>query len=238
MNEFSTFLSDPKVILSIFALLISIVSLIWTIANQREENHRWDKLNSANIVIKEARMTKWKELTKDEAMKTDWGYEASIYSSGETSDVVQIPYHLVARDLTTKEKVIGVNPVFTIQDVREELIRVGYKNKVFITRLFRPRFVFENIGKTDATDLLIEIDAKLPNEDWKNAFKANTLITLAASQTCTVTFDIELPIGTELPEALSFKVHLTFKDIHKEVIKRETKAKWTSSDNYWSYGEA
>lgn len=237
MNESSNFFSDPKVILSLFALLISSVSLIWTLANQWEQNRRWDNLNSANIAIKEVKMTKWKELTKDEAMKTNWGYDPSIYSSTETFDLFQIPYHLVARDLTTKEKVKGVNPVFTIPQIGEELKRVGYNNKVFITRLFRPRFILENMGKTDATDLSIEIDAKPPNEDWRNVFKANALVILSASQTSTVAFDVELPVEVPLPSALNFKVKLVFKDLHNNIIKKEIKAKWTSDDNYWSYGE-
>ncbi len=237
MNGSSNFFSDPKVILSLFALLISILGFVWTLANQWEQNRRWDSLNAANIVVKEVKMIKWKELTKDEAMKTNWGYDPSIYSSGETFNYFQIPYHLVASDLTTKERVAGVNPAFTLQEVEEELKRMGYKSKVIITRLFRPRFILENTGKTDANDLSIEIYAKLPNEDWRSAFKSNTLIKLAGSQTSTVTFDIELPIEGQLPSALNFKVELSFKDIHNNVIKRETKAKWTTSDNFWSYGE-
>ena len=109
MNESSHFFSDPKVILSLFALLISSVSLIWTLANEWEQNRRWDNLNSANIAIKEVKMTKWKELTKDEAMKTHWGYGPSIYSSGETFDLFQIPYHLCRVILPQrKERVKGV----------------------------------------------------------------------------------------------------------------------------------
>jgi hypothetical protein len=128
MNESSNFFSDPKVILSLFALLISVVSLIWTFANQWEQNRRWDKLNTANISVKEIKMTKWKELTKSEAMKTDWGYDPSIYSSGETFDSFQLPYHLVVRDVTTKEIIKGINPVFTMAEVNDELgaSRLGF----------------------------------------------------------------------------------------------------------------
>ena len=67
-----------------------------------------------------------------------------------------------------------MSSVFTIPQVGEELKRVGHNNKVFITRLFRPWFILENMEK-QMTDLSIEISAKLPNEDWKNAFKANAL---------------------------------------------------------------
>lgn len=237
MNVSSNFFSDPKVILSLFALLISFVSLIWTLANQWEQNRRWDNLNSANIAIKEIRMVKWKELTLDEAKQTKWGYDPSIYSSGESFNAFQIPYHLIARDSTTREKIKGVNPVFTIPQMDEELRRVGYTNKVSITKLFKPFIIFENVGKTDASDLSIEIDAKLPNEDWKSAFKSNALISLPASQKSNATFDVEFPIGALLPAALSIKIKLVYKDLHKNIISNEIKSKWISENNSWSYGE-
>jgi hypothetical protein len=141
------------------------------------------------------------------------------------------------RDITTKEKVDRFNPVFTVHEVAEELNRIGYKNKVFITRLFKPYFAFENLGKTNAIDLMIEIDAKLPNEEWKSAFKANTTITLVPSQPNNVTFDMELPIELPLPAALNFRIRFSYKDVNNNIIKTEIKAKWTSNDNYWSYGE-
>ena len=38
------------------ALIISIISLIWTILNQRGQNFRWAKLNAANLGIREIKM--------------------------------------------------------------------------------------------------------------------------------------------------------------------------------------
>ncbi len=237
MNDSSSFFSDPKVILALFALLVSGLSFIWTLSNQWEQNRRWDSLNRANVVVKEVKMIKWKEVTNEEAQKMNWGYDPLIYSSGETFDLFQIPYHLVARNITSKEKIKNVNPVFTLQEMEIELARVGYKGKINLTRLFRPRFILENTGKTDANDLDIEIFAKPENGEWHSAFKSNTLVKLVGSQTSTVYFDIEFPIERQLPTALNFKVELAYKDVHSNLIKTETKAKWTSNDNYWSYGE-
>ena len=237
MNNSPSFFSDPKVILSLLALIMSFGNLIWTLVNQWEQNRRWDNLNTANIVIKEIKMIKRKELTKEEALKTNWGYNPSIYSLGEASNLFQIPYCLNAHELSTKKTVEGLNVVFTIQEIEEELKRISYTNKVFITKLFKPLFTIENSGKTNATDLMIEISVKLPNEEWRSAFKSTTQITLASSQSSNVTFDIELPIELQLPEAINFKVNFSFKDVNYNSIKNEIKAKWTSMDNYWSYGE-
>lgn len=45
MDNESNFFSDPKVIISILAIIISIFTLIWTLGNQAEQNRRWNKLN-------------------------------------------------------------------------------------------------------------------------------------------------------------------------------------------------
>jgi hypothetical protein len=41
-GDSSGFFSDPKNAISLFALLTSIVSLVWTLASQWEQNRRWD----------------------------------------------------------------------------------------------------------------------------------------------------------------------------------------------------
>ena len=43
-------------IMTFVALIISIISLIWTILNQRGQNFRWAKLNAANLGIREIKM--------------------------------------------------------------------------------------------------------------------------------------------------------------------------------------
>lgn len=47
-----SFFSDPKVILSLLAIGISLISFIWTLANQWEQNRRWNSLNAAAVELK------------------------------------------------------------------------------------------------------------------------------------------------------------------------------------------
>lgn len=236
MKETSNFFSDPKVIIALVALSISIIGFIWTFANQWEQNRRWDKINAANVTIKEVKLARFKELSKEEAMNTPWGYEPLIYST-EILNVYQLPFYLVARGSKTGEILNDFNQVFTINEVEKELKRISFTDKIILNKVFRPHFVLENLGKTDANDLSIKIEIKWLDNDWRNAFTSNAEITLAAGQASNVSFGFEIPIEGKLPPVINFKIKLAYNDVNSNKIVKEIKAKWTSNDNYWSYGE-
>jgi len=235
MKNSPSFLADPKVIISLLALLIAGISLIYTLANQSKQNRRWNKLNEGNPEIAEIRLLNWKELTKEEAMSIQWGYDPHIYGKGEASDKFVIPYRLTLRDANTNELISNINPVFTFQEVEQELKRVGFKGKVKISKLFKPIFVIENMGKTEVRSLTIIIDAKLPEQEWNRAFTSNTPINLTGSQKSTVHFSFELPVETILPEQISFKIHFKYLDYNNKETEKIIGAKWTTNDNFWSY---
>ncbi len=69
-----SFFSDPKVAISLFALIISIISLIWTFSSQWEQNRRWDALNLGKVELTDG-FIMWKEITREEAISMKWGYE-------------------------------------------------------------------------------------------------------------------------------------------------------------------
>jgi hypothetical protein len=223
------------VIISLFALLIASVSLIWTFANQREQNRKWDKLNEGNPEIREVKLLNWKEISKEEAMSIPWGYDPTIYGKGEATDKFVVPYCLTLRDENTNELIPNTNPVFTIHEVEQELKRIGFTGKVKIYKQFKPKFEIENMGKTEVRELSIFIDAKLPNQEWSRAFTSNTKINLTGSQKSTVFFSFELPVAISLPEQISFKVHFNFLDYKNQKVEKVIGAKWTSNDNFWSY---
>jgi hypothetical protein len=237
MQETPSFFSDPKVIISITAIIISVVSLFWTLANQWEQNRRWENLNNANPELLEIRLINWKEITHDEAHNKNWGYNPLIYAKGEATDLYVLPYKLVARD-SFNNKIERVNSVYTLTEIQQELNRIQFKGKSHsVAMLFRPKFTFENMGKTVTQELSIIIDAKLPKQSWQNAFTSNTTINLSGGQTTSVHFDFELPIGIELPPQISFRISLKYKDVNNEMVKKELFAKWTTTNNFWSYEE-
>jgi len=235
MNESSNFFSDPKMILSLLALIVSIVALIWTIANQGDQNRRWEKLNAANPEIKEIKMIAYKEVGQNEAMNIDWGYKPEIYAKGEASNIFFLPFYLSMRDSSTNEPITRANPVFTIAEMEAELKRIGHKNKVFIFKHLKPKFVVENMGKTSVEDLTIQVDAKIPGQECQSAFTSNSKMTLAGGQLSTFFIEIEFPFEIELPKEINFRLFLEWKNIHGKSASKKTYAKWTSADNFWSY---
>lgn len=234
MQDSPSFFSDSKVIVSLFAISISIASFLWTLANQWEQNRRWDNLNAGNPEVKEIKLINWKEITKDEAFKTQWGYEPLIYSKDETNNLFVLPYTLTARNVKTKER-ININTSHTLAEIDQELKRINFHEQALLLKLFRPKFIIENMGKTEVRKLSIKIDAKLPNEEWHNAFTSSANINLAGSQTCTLFFDFEIPFDLKLPRQISFKIHMTFNDANGLNQEKVILAKWTTNDNFWSY---
>jgi hypothetical protein len=235
MNDSPNFCSDPKVIISLLALLVSIFALLWTLANQRGQNRRWDKLNAANPEIKEIKMTIWKEVTKDEAMNIQWGYKPLIYVKAEATNIYTLPYYLSLYDSETNQRIARANPVFTITEAENELKRIDHKNKVFIFKFFRPLFIVENMGKTVAENLSIKVDAKLPNQEWQPAFTSNAIVNLSGGQTSLIYFDFELPFELELPKQINFRINFQWEDSNNKIFTKIIGAKWTTVDNFWSY---
>lgn len=89
-----SFFSDPKVAISLLALVVSIVSLIWTLANQWNQNKKWDALNLAKIEVSDQGFVIWKELSEEQIRLMKWGYEPTIFQHNENR-VYTGRYHLL-----------------------------------------------------------------------------------------------------------------------------------------------
>lgn len=237
MNNSSNFFSDPKVLLSLLALLVSLCALIWTISNQYEQNRRWDKLNAANPIVSDIKMLRWKKLSKDQAFKMSWGYKPTIFGSGDLDDMYILPYRLVVRESLTNELISSINSCYTIEEVEAELTRIKFKGKVNVLREFTIKIELLNKGKTDVNDLGIQVDAKIDEEDWQSAFTSNAVIALSTEQNSTIHFKIEFPVQLSLPNVISLKIHMLYKDVHSNSLSKVVNAKWTSVDNFWSYSK-
>lgn len=236
-TEQSGFFSDPKVILSLLAIFISLASLIWTLANQWEQNRRWDVLNIAAIELKEAKFHVYRELSKKEATSTNWGYSPLIYSSPDNWDKYHILYFLQLRNSTDASLIPNANPVFTINEVEEEIKRLQIKSPVVLYRSFRPIFFFDNHGRTDATECNIEIYMKPDDEPWHRSFASNTPVRIPPDKSINVSFEFAIPLQSKIYKRIDYKVHIDFKDLQGNPHTRDLIASWESEHNYWFYGK-
>jgi hypothetical protein len=231
----SSFFSDPKMIISLLALIVAFLSLIWTFCNQWSQNRRWHNLNTGNPEIREIRLLNWKELSKEEASTTVWGYDPIIYLKGEASNKCILPYYLSLLDVATNSQIPNTNPVFTLEEIENELNRVGFTGEFLVCRFFKPLFEIENMGKTEVKDLSIDVDAKISDNDWVRIFSSNVKINLTSSQKSNVTFSFNIPIEIIIPKQIVYKVHFSYLNYKCKIIKKVIVVKWTSDDNFWSY---
>jgi hypothetical protein len=230
------FFADPKVWIAVGALAVSLLSLGWTVANQLGQNRRWDALNVATVQLKEVKFYVWRELTQEEAFSTDWGYEPLLFSSPEGWGKFRLVHFLQLRAPATGEVQARSNPVFTVKDAEVEANRVGAHIPVLLYRAFRPIFIFENTGKTDADEWRVRIDLKLGQGEWQSAFTSNAPVHMAAGQSVNVSFDFAMPLQVPVPKELDFRISAQFKDIHGREQVQNIVAVWESQRNYWTYG--
>jgi hypothetical protein len=234
MTNNSNFFLDPKVLISILAILISIASFLSTLANQWEQNRRWDKLNTANVIVKRAILKRYKSITKADALATNWGYKPIIYGSDIDNEYI-IPYKLVVVDKLTDKLITTINAGYTVEEIKQELIRINYQGEGIILMHFEPKFEIENKGKTDAKNLNITVDSKRNGIDWYRVFSSDTKIELSGDQISTIELEMDYPISMDIPDEILFKIKLSYLDIHENEIEKEFITKWISKNNSWSY---
>jgi hypothetical protein len=215
------------------ALIISIISLIWTILNQRGQNFRWAKLNAPNLGIREIKMLPFREVSRHEAEKIDWGYKPNIYSTDRLDRFV-LPYFLSVRD-SFGNVISDINPSHTFKELENELKRIGYKNQIHVGKQFRPSLIIENFGKTSVSELSIKIERD-NNGIAECVFESNTKISLLPNNAISINFDIEIPIITPSDfSPLNFTLLLTYLDFNNKRENKKIGTKWSETDNSWFY---
>ena len=168
-------------------------------------------------------------------MSIYWGYQnPSIYADGEATDYFYMPNYLGVFDLTTNQKILGINPVFTIDEINEELIRKEVNGDFLIQRCFKLKVLLENRGKLPVIDLSIEIETRLPNKDWEFVFQNDLLIRLEELQNSTLSLEFYLPLDN-IPEQIDFRISKSWVINKNNKQSLITCVKWTSIDGYFSY---
>lgn len=237
------FFSDPKVAISLLALLISIASLIWTLASQSEQNRRWDVLNLSRVELTDVGFIIWREVSKEEALSINWGHKPTLFAGIENrvyTGKYRLPYELVLVDSSTKNRITGSNGFFTLQEAEQEVLRLGLRattSKPAVFKHYSVQFDFKNTGSTIATDTKVNITSEEPNTGKSiEVFNSLQAVDLLPSTSINVVAELYTPITTELPAVLKFTISLIYKDAHKKEIKRDIPVTYDSTRNYWTYG--
>jgi hypothetical protein len=216
-------------LISLLALVISLVSLFLNFKNRREQNLKWERLNEAEPDIKEIRFTRFKELSGDEALSLDWGYEPLCYAKGEVTGEFYLPYYLSVQDAHTN-LILKTNPVSTIGELEKELNRIGHIGNCIPLIHFKLKIIIENIGNVKLEELTIEVEMKLPDSEWIKVYNSNLEVSLSKQRTATIPIDFDLPLNS-IPAQIESKVYFEWKN----GMSKSFGAKWTKQDDFWSY---
>jgi hypothetical protein len=160
-----SFFADPKVAISIFALLVSMASLFWTLMNQWDQNKRWDAINLGDLDLKDIRITGWKSVSDEEFKTTNWGYTAAFYPIMENSVAsgrLMIPFNLILVKKGTKSRIDGSNYFFTVDEGYKEIKRLNLDpNETLFMKNIQFDFSLVNSGKTQIHLETINIKAQI-----------------------------------------------------------------------------
>lgn len=242
MSATQKLFTEPSVVISLFALFIAVATFVWTIFTNAEQNRRWDALNVGRVELKDVGFIMWKEMSKEEATSTDWGYKPTIFSHAENrlhTGRYRIPYELVLVDPKSKKRIPGSHGFFTISEARKEMDRLNLEKdfKPEIHKRFQIQIDFQNQGATLVSEMKTGVKMKeWEKETWIEVFKSRQAVSLAPSATCNIVIDFSVPLPKEFPKIVNYEVDIAYKDVHSEHQNRKIKMTYDSGMNYWAYG--
>lgn len=237
------FFSDPKVAISLVALAISILSLIWTLANQWNQNKRWDALNLAKIELEDEGFIIWKELSKEEVLSTKWGYEPTIFQNIEDrryTDRYQLLNCLALLDLGTNSRVPNSGIAFTLSEIEQEIIRLGLiskPEKAASSKMYQIQFKLKNMGATPATEIRVKISVESSLKGLNgDLFLSDQDVEVYPSGTMNATAIFYVPVFEKLPDMMNFNVNVTYKRADGSKVDKNIPVTYDSKRNFWSLG--
>lgn len=233
------FFSDPKVLISILALVISLLSFIWTLGNQNEQNRRWSELNKPNIVVTEMTMQAFKIVSKEDLKNIVWGYQPIVFNT-TNEDFYQLPYYLSIRTSKDEKKIENSSKYFTFGEIESDLLSKGYKKgQIGVNTYFNlhPVFKLKNIGKIDANNFEFKTFVKTNNkQDWFTATESDSKFDFSNEQVFSIILHVEYPTFQKFPQFLSFKLIFSYNDNLGQKFNKEIILTWYPNDNTWSSG--
>jgi len=235
MREIASFFSDSKTIIALIALVLTVVNMILSFRNQKTQNKKWELLNDADVVVKDVIIEVRKKLPMEDAKKIAWGYDPLVHTDKENLDFCTISYYLAVLDETGNE-LDKINPVLTLQDLQNELQRIGYPttSPVTVLKMFNARFTIENIGKTTAQESTIVVEMQYSNRGWKMLSSSErSKISLSPGLPSTYYAHFFFDIRLEIPKEVFFQVTLNYKSVEGKIVSKLVPLSWSSSKNAW-----
>ncbi len=214
-----SFLQAHTVLLSVGALIISVISLSYTVLKDKAQNKRWDHINLARIIIRNLQFATWRLVPWKEFDSTDWGY-ADVFGLPKTDTngvldrtVLRVPAGIVAIDNTGKT-LEGIDAI-TVHEMYQQLWDRNFDPfDVTLQRAYRITYDVENNGMTAASVKSIsawvhEVKSPTPgnNEFSPQILQPNDVIHCFT--------DLRCLLSDPFLDGLHFQIRIIYLDVHR-----------------------
>ena len=218
LNLLISILGSPAFIISICALILSLLSFLYTYVKDREQNRRWDSVNLARIVIRDLQFTSWRNVQRKDILNIDWGYNdplgfvTSDGSGNLNTDILQIPIQVVA--VHSQEGMLeGINAI-TVSELKQSLT-ITRRNPAdySVEKLLRIIYAIENVGSTRASAVLLSVKIHEANLKFPAITKGVSQPLEPGEKSWSLT-NFRIPLDEALPKELYLSIAVQFTDIH------------------------
>ncbi|MDE2342762.1 MAG: hypothetical protein KGL63_05115 [Betaproteobacteria bacterium] len=235
--EDASFFSDIKVLISLLAFVISVLTLGWGIVSKIEQDKRWRDVNSATLVLQEGKMLPVAKMASNEAAAKNWGYQPTLFK-GDLRSESFVYSVLMLRDAKSAKPVEAAQQTDTADEALQEIARLNLQaDEVNLARVLSPAFTFENIGRTPAYKVRFTAEMQDPSDKdshWHPVFAETHPANIGPTQAVTLRFEVALPVDST-PKELPFRWHVEFEDVYGTKRTADMSATWDCGKNTWSY---
>jgi hypothetical protein len=211
--------ANAPVVLSILALLFTLLNFVYVYLKDKESKRRWDSTNLARLVIKNLRLQTWRVLTRADFGATNWGYDDAfavipVDDSGVMhADKMLAPASIIAT--RADSSVLDGTNAITVAELTDQIIARGLDPKDFkFQKLYRVAFELENSGATVASEIQIRLNSYDSTDTISNPSTSTPLVLQAGESTWT-TINARMDLSERFSNEFRLGISISYIDTNK-----------------------
>ncbi len=237
-KSLSSFFSNPVNWVALGALIISIISLIYTYSSMLDQNKKWDTLNDAKIDLVDIYFFAWELITVSEANSIKWGWKPKLFTVVEnqaSTGNLKLLDKLIIID-KNRDKIEGSGSYRTLAEAVKSAQDLGLDSNEYILQKHQRLWIkVKNVGQTDAKDIHIMLQ-RFDEESisWIETFNTTSSIELVAGAERSFKVDFFISIDDFYPDPMKLKLNLNYSTINDRKISKELPLAYKPHDNLWA----
>ena len=234
----SSFFSNPVNWVALGALIISIISLIYTYSSMLDQNKKWDALNDAKIDLVDIYFFAWELITVSESNSIKWDWKPNLFTVVEnkaSTGILKLLDKLIIVD-KNRIKIEGSGSYRTVAEAVKSAQELGLESDEYsLTKHQKLWLKVKNVGQTNAKDIHIILQRfEEESDSWIEDFNTTSNIELVAGASRNFSVDFFISINDFYPDPMKFKLSLNYSTIDDRKILIEHPLEYRPHDNLWA----